>query len=200
MLSSGEEKAWDMLSKLDPPAVCRNTFARFDLSRGYYLIRSFCNDFCVIPAQKLMKSNSSEGETILKKYGYFFSHSCLWYLVHAKDLPLSGRLIKPSDIKGGGMFFRGSHVLPLDNLAKKYGDDKQAFLQRGKDLCAKVQHYGDASIQLLPLPRIPVTIILWGKDDEFPARADLLFDSTCELQLPLDIIWSIAMLSVLVMM
>jgi hypothetical protein len=50
------------------------------------------------------------------------------------------------------------------------------------------------------MPRIPVTLILWLKDEEFHPRADLLLDSTCELQLPLDIIWSIAMMSVLVMM
>lgn len=66
-------------------------------------------------------------------------------------------------------------------------------------MCKK-QHYGDASIELFPFPRMPVTIILWEKDDEFPARADLVFDSTCEMQLPIDIIWSIAMLCVLVMM
>jgi hypothetical protein len=57
-----------------------------------------------------------------------------------------------------------------------------------------------SSLKLLPMPRIPVAIILWLEDEEFPPRAVLLLDSTCELQLPLDIIWSIAMMSVLVTM
>lgn len=199
MLSSGVEKAWTILGKLDPSAVSNNAIVSYDSTDGYY-IRSFCFDFYVKPPLKNISSDSSEGEMILKKYGYFFCHSCLWYLVYAKDLPFSKKLVTPSDIKGGSMFFRGSHVLPLDNLAKKYSNDKQAFLQKGQGLCAKKQHYGDASIELFPFPRIPVTIILWEKDDEFPARADLLFDSTCEMQLPIDIIWSIAMLCVLVMM
>ncbi|MBI3593004.1 MAG: DUF3786 domain-containing protein, partial [Nitrospirae bacterium] len=46
----------------------------------------------------------------------------------------------------------------------------------------------------------PVALILWAADEEFPSRVDLLFDSTCELQLPLDIIWSIAMMSLLLML
>jgi hypothetical protein len=50
------------------------------------------------------------------------------------------------------------------------------------------------------MPRIPVTLILWLSDKEFPAQADFLFNSTCEIQLPLDILWSIAMMSVLVML
>ena len=60
--------------------------------------------------------------------------------------------------------------------------------------------YGDASLQLLPLPRIPISLTLWLEDDEFPARVDIMFDSTCELQLPTDIIWSVAMMSALVML
>lgn len=121
-------------------------------------------------------------------------------MINAKDIPHTGRLIKLNNIKGGEMFFRGSHVLPLESVAKRYEDDKESFIKRGIELCAEVLNYGDASIKLLPMPRIPVTLILWFKDEEFPPRADLLLDSTCELQLPLDIIWSIAMMSVLVMM
>ncbi|MDO9287659.1 MAG: DUF3786 domain-containing protein, partial [Thermodesulfovibrionales bacterium] len=112
----------------------------------------------------------------------------------------SGRLIKPSDIKGGSLFFRGTHALPLDKIAEKYGSDKPAFIERSVRLNGKLLNYGDAAVELLPMPHIPATLILWLSDDEFPARADLLFDSTCEQHLPLDIMWSIAMLSTLVML
>jgi hypothetical protein len=200
MLSSGEEKAWEILRGLDPFDVCRNASVSFDEKDKSYILRSFCIDFSVIPEEKIIKSSTCQGETIIKKYGYFFIHSCLWYLINAKDIPLTERLIKPVNIKGGEMFFRGSHVLPLDNMAKKYGDDKEAFIKRGEELCAEVLEYGDASLKLLPMPRIPVTLILWLEDEEFPPRADLLLDSSCELQLPLDILWSIAMLSMLVML
>lgn len=200
MTSSGEEKAWEILRGLDPSVVCRNASVAFDEKGGYYILKSFCTDFSVSPEERIIKSLAPLGETIIKKYAYFFNHSCLWYLINAKDIPPTGRLLKPVNIKGGEMFFRGSHALPLESMAKRYEDDKEAFIKRGIELCAEVLNYGDASIKLLPMPRIPVTLILWLKDEEFPPRADLLLDSTCELQLPLDIIWSIAMMSVLVMM
>ena len=98
------------------------------------------------------------------------------------------------------VFFGGCHALPLENLAQRYGDDKAAFLKKGEEICAALPSYGDASLKLFPFPRIPVFLILWLKDEEYPPRADLLFDSTCEAQVPLDIIWSIAMVSELVMM
>ncbi|HXX58815.1 MAG TPA: DUF3786 domain-containing protein, partial [Thermodesulfovibrionales bacterium] len=132
--------------------------------------------------------------------GYFFKLSALWYLVNAKDISLTGRLIKPANLKGGELFFRGTHLLPLDAVAGRYGNDVTGFLKRCEDLSGDRTDYGDASMRLLPLPRIPVVLILWKGDEEFPPRTDLLFDSTCELQLPLDIIWSIAMMSLLVLL
>jgi hypothetical protein len=199
VISSGEEKAWDMLSGINHSIIRKSASVAFDEKSGSYILRSFCMDFHVNSGKRTIRGCDPSGENIIRKYGYFFNHSCLWYLIHTKDIPLTGRLVKPANIKGGEMFFRGSHVIPLNNLANKYGDDREAFTKRGGELCAEVLNFGDASLKLLPMPRIPVILILWLGDEEFPPRADLLLDSSCELQLPIDIIWSVAMLSVLVM-
>ena len=61
-------------------------------------------------------------------------------------------------------------------------------------------NYGDASIRLPAFPKVPVYIILFKSDGEFSVRSDLLFDSTCSLQLPEDILWSIAMMGVMIML
>ena len=116
------------------------------------------------------------------------------------DIPLTGSLVQPGNVKGGDIFFRGTHVLPLDKLALKYGNDTGGFLKRGTDLGGVPMNYGDASVKLFPFPRLPVVLILWQEDDEFPSRADILFDSTCEFHLALDILWSTAMESLLIMM
>ena len=200
MKSPGVEKAWELLKKLDPSVVCRNASVTYDDKINSYTLRSFCTDFSINPHERSIKSTTSQGEMLITRYGYFFIHSCLWYLIHAKDIPITGRLIKPENLKGGELFFRGSHVLPLDKIAGKYGDNREDFIKRGRETCAEVSTYGDASLQLLPMPRIPVLLILWLNDEEFPPRVDLLFDSSCELHLPLDILWSIAMFSVLVML
>ncbi|MFA4827860.1 MAG: DUF3786 domain-containing protein [Thermodesulfovibrionales bacterium] len=202
---TGEERAWGILSSLDPLDVCRK--AGVSYKNGAYVLSSFGMGFSVSPREKILKNISPvgidsqrEGEGLLKKYSYFYNLSVLCYLINAKDIPLSGRLIKPSDIKGGSLFFRGAHALPLDKIAEKYGGDKPAFIEKSRSLNGKLLNYGDASVELLPMPHIPATLILWLSDDEFPARVDLLFDSTCEQHLPLDIMWSIAMMSVLVML
>lgn len=200
MVSPGADKAWDLLQGLDHSVVCRNASVAFDQNSGSYIVPSFCYDFYVNTTDRTIKGSAATGEYILKKYDYFFVHSCLWYLIYVRDIPLSDKLIQPVNIKGGDVFFRGSHALPLENLALRYGDDKAAFLNQGERLYAALSSHGDASLKLFPFPKIPVFLILWLKDEEYPPRADLLFDSTCEAQVPLDIIWSIAMVSLLVML
>jgi len=197
---TGEEKAWESLRKLSPDEVCARTDSAFDTTSGLYTIRSFGKDILISPLEKRIFSHSPGSDMLLQRLGYFFTFSALCYLTLAKDTLVTGRLIKPANMKSGQLFFRGSHVLPLDKLAQKFGNELDVFLKKGGELCGERLNYGDASLRLLPLPRVPVVLILWKEDDEFPPRAELLLDSSVEIQLPIDVVWSIAMLSLLVML
>jgi len=194
---AGENKAWELLAASDPAPVCARAGVGFDPGDGTYLIPSFGRVFIVDPAGRLIFSREPEGENFLKRYAYFFRLSVLWYLVKAAPVCPSGSLVKPSGLPGGEIFFKGSHVLPLAALAAKYAARPEAFLAAGDALGGTPAAYGDAAFVLSPLPKVPTTVLLWTADDEFPARADLLFDATCSQHLPLDILWSVAMLSIL---
>ncbi|MGE5809211.1 MAG: DUF3786 domain-containing protein [Nitrospirota bacterium] len=195
----GEAKAWETLSGLRPKDVCSGAKAVYDSSTGIYGIQSFGIEFAVSPADRLISSNDPLSSIFLGRYKDFFRLSLLWYMTNAKDIPASGRLIRPLDVKGGQRFFSGTHVLPLDRIQEKFGRDKLGFIERGMKFGAEIAAIGDAAIRLYPLPRVPVTTILWLEDDEFPSRATLFFDSTVDFQISLsDIVWSVAMMTSLV--
>ncbi len=199
-MPAGEELAWETLLQLDPADVCRQAEVTFDESKGAYTLKSFLQDVFVSVKDKCISGDSSIGDLLINEHGDLSRISMLMYLIHAKDIPISGGLVKPDDMPGGEIFQRGAHVLPLNMVAEKYGSDIRAFIRKGSELGGERLDYGDASIRLLPLPRVPVSIILWGKDKEFPARCSLLLDSTCRFQVPIDIIWSTALLSVLMLL
>jgi hypothetical protein len=199
-MASGTESAWKALEQLPSEQVCRNARAQCAPGGDAYLLACFGQDIRVCPARHELTADSPVASALLGKFRYFSELAILWYLAGAREIPLSGKLIRPSDLKAGQIFATGSHVLPLDKLAQKYGNNVEGFLERGRALCGEDAGLGDASLRLFPLPRVPAVLVLWRECEEFRARADLLFDSTCELHLPQDMVWATAMLSVLIMM
>ncbi|MBF0488514.1 MAG: DUF3786 domain-containing protein [Nitrospirae bacterium] len=198
-MQGGEDKGWERLSGHNPDDVCKRGLVAFDSSSWCYTIRSFKWDFDFRPKDRTITCASPDGEAFLQRLGDFYRLSSLWYLNSTKDIPLTNQLVMPQNLSGGEIFFRGSHVLPLARLAAMYESSKEGFLSRGASLGGVAASYGDVAIVLSPYPKIPVTLILWLKDDEFPARAECLLDTSSEFHLPIDIIWMVSMMCVLMM-
>jgi hypothetical protein len=196
----GEDKAWEILSTLRPEEVCRAASVSYDAASENYTMTAFGMEFSISAKNRSITSEAPGSNVLLQKLGYFFRLSTLWYLVSSRDIACTGRPVKLQSIRGGEIFTKGSHVLPLEPLAGRYGKDREGFIRKGMSLGGEPIHLGDVALRLYPLPRIPVILSLWLEDEEFPARTDLLFDSTCDLQLPTDLIWSVAMMSALVML
>jgi hypothetical protein len=196
----GEDKAWQLLASMSPEAVCRAADASYDSSTSSYTVKSLGMDVVVSVPERSLTTATEGSAVLLQRLGYFSRLSILWYLVSVKDVACTGTPVKLENIPGGDIFTRGSHVLPLDKVAQKYGRDKAGFIEKGKRLGGEITKGGDASIRLLPLPRIPVVLTLWLEDEEFPPRVDLFFDSTCSTQMPLDMLWSVAMMSLLILL
>ena len=201
-IQHGEEKAWNEICGLPRADVCGRTGAVFDEIAGAYKIRSFGREFYVNPCDMLISSVKPDENLFLGKLKDFFRMAVLWYMNSARDIPQTGRLVRPVDVKGGHRFSAGTHVLPLDAIAAKYAKDPEGFISRGLFYGVEVlKGYGDAAIRFYPLPRVPVTMLLWREDEEFPAKAELFFDSTCEFQLALsDVVWAVAMMCSIVML
>ena len=197
---SGEAQAWVILGGLDPEDIGSRAGIGFDRESGSYILESFAQDIFISLKDKRMFGSSPISDCLLHKLGRYSRLSVLYYLIGARDIPLSGKLVKPDDMSGGLIYLKGTHALPLDKLAERYGSDISGFLNRGRELGGEPLSYGDASLRLFPFPVIPVVLIIWKGDDEFPPRANLLFDATCEAHLTSDVIWSTAMMSVLMML
>jgi hypothetical protein len=130
-----------------------------------------------------------------------YSHlAILEYLLRARKVSHLGRLIKPESLPGGQIYAKGTHILPLEGLTEMYGHNRGAFVARGRSLDGSELDFGDASVHLQPLAQLPVALILWEPDDEFPARTDFLFYNGCKGQLAPDIMWAIAMMTIALML
>lgn len=195
----GEARAWDVLSRQRPEDVARRARASYDPAVRRYVLRVFNGTLSVFPKERRIEAHCAITHVLLDDICLYSRLPILWYLIQAQDVPLSGTLVDPGHTNGGLFFGKGAHALPLGELADKYDGDTRAFLRRGAQLGADLLAFGDASLRLFPLPKVPVVLVVWRSDEEFPARAHLLFDSTYAAHLPIDIAWSTAMMTVLLM-
>ncbi len=188
--------AWDALCALEPDVVCKNALVEFDPQTSTYKVKCFGYEFHADTKNRTLACADDGGGIFSGKFKEYLRLALLMYLASAKDIPASGRLTKPSDVKGGHIYVHGTHKLPLGDLAEVFRSDIKGFLHKGKSFGAEpVEGIGDAAICLYPLPRVPVTMMLRVEDPDegFPPEARVFFDSTLDFQVAPDVGWSLAM-------
>jgi hypothetical protein len=180
---------WERLSQADPHDVCRRSGAQFDEDTGSYVVSFLQERYRVGPlttnVELLSGSALSAGPSIDLQV------ILITYLLNAHAIPLADRLVAGSSLKGGKTFFQGAHRFPVEPLVERYGINPTGFLDKGLSMGAQQERYGDAGLRFLALPRVPVVMVLWQGDEEYPARLSVLFDASIAQHLPLDAIYAL---------
>lgn len=178
---------WAQLEGEIPEEICRRALVSYGHEQGFLL--PFLNQtFQILPKTRSIVPLYSHAPKIKS---FELDLIILTYLLRVQAMEMSEKMVNEKQIPGGEAFFRGPHSLNTRPMEEVFGEDREAFLSAGRRLNGKVRDLGDAAICLPVLPRIPVTLILWEKDDEFPAQITVNFDSTISSHLPLDIIWAV---------
>ena len=127
MVWPGEKKAWDILSGLKSRDVTTNANVLFNSNDSTYELNCLGQDIIISLMERNIFSKSTLGKLLVNELAEYSSLSILRYLIHSLDLPFSGQFVRPSDLPGGDIFVRGTHVLPLDKLAEYFGNNIDAF-------------------------------------------------------------------------
>jgi hypothetical protein len=178
------EGLWEQLVKLNGGETAKRAKCQYLTDPERYVVTLLSTEYVVHLSDKQIFSTRPDSSPTPAE---FLEQLCLLaYLISAQDLPLSNKLVGPEHLPTGQFFFRGLHSLPTGKLEKAFGKSPERLYEVSERFGAKRREFGDVSIELQALPRIPVTIVIWGGDEEFDARASILFDQTAGNQMPLD--------------
>ena len=180
---------WERLSQLHPTDVCNRTEAIYNPAREGFILPVYNLRYLVIPKTRKILRVEWNDRTVEEELQPFFYLMTLVYLTEAKDAKPTHTWVSEKDLLGGSTFFRGPHSLQIGALEELYGKDPDGFLRAGRRLGGGEILYGDKGFALEVFPKVPLAYILWKGDEEFPAKLGVLFDSTIQSHLPLDIIW-----------
>jgi hypothetical protein len=102
----------------------------------------------------------------------------LYYLRQADGTPTADRWIGYRELPGGSFYSQAFQGYSGDRLSRLYGDKTEAYTQAAHTLDGiLLTDLPGIAFSFLPLPRIRLASILYPGDDEFPARASILFDA-----------------------
>ncbi|PIU31869.1 MAG: hypothetical protein COT06_05830 [Syntrophobacteraceae bacterium CG07_land_8_20_14_0_80_61_8] len=106
------------------------------------------------------------------------------YLLTADGAPPTGELITYRQVPDGHFYFDAFQRRARDPFLKGFGAQPELFRACAEKLGGVPVENGDLGMRFQVLPRVPIQIILWFGDDEFPPEASLLFDANVSGYLP----------------
>jgi len=114
----------------------------------------------------------------------------LHYMMAPAMPALTGQWIAYREIPGAAFYFDAFVKRAVKPLKKVFGDNLDAFARAAQKLHLQKIESGDLGFECRVLPGIPLQLILWGTDDEFPAEANILFDKNIgHILSPEDVAW-----------
>jgi hypothetical protein len=102
----------------------------------------------------------------------------MYYLREADGTPMAEHWIGYRELPGGNFYAQAFQGYSGDRLAHVYGNMPESYIKAAQSLEGiTLTGLPGVAYAFLPLPRIRLASILFPGDDEFPARASVLFDA-----------------------
>ena len=119
----------------------------------------------------------------------------LHYMLAPGAHPLAGQWVAYREIPGASFYFSAFVKRAIDPLKNVFGQNLIGLSKAAAVLNGKPIEPGDVGFEFEVLPNVPLQVIVYAADEEFPAEANILFDRTIgEILSPEDIAWLAGML------
>ena len=110
----------------------------------------------------------------------------LYHLSTTDGAPLTGRWISFRELPDGGFYHQAFQGYTGNRLVGHFRNDLEAVRQAAIRLGGQEESSGDAGFRFAVLPRVPLLLVYWLGDEEFPPTARILFDASAGHHLPVD--------------
>lgn len=110
----------------------------------------------------------------------------LYYFARADGAPVSGRWISFAELPDGRFYNPAFQSYTGAELGRAFGNDLPVLEGAASQLHGVAQPLGDRAFAFDVLPRLPLLLVCWTGDEDFPPACRLLFDASAPHYLPTD--------------
>jgi hypothetical protein len=90
----------------------------------------------------------------------------------------SSQLISFAQLPGGTVYQNAFNRRAVQPIERVFGSAPETLYKAAELLDAQKLDYGDYSVKIYALPLVPISVVLWSSESEFPTSANILFDSS----------------------
>ncbi len=112
----------------------------------------------------------------------------LYYYSTASGAPIQGEWVSFADLPDGRFYNQAFQGYTGSELGRFFQSDaarlKQAVTSSGGVLVPDAP--GDLAYRFMALPRVPLLLVYWQGDEDFPSSYQVLFDAAADRYLPTD--------------
>ena len=173
------DKAIAKLSQADPKNICLNSAVIFNREQNSFILPYLNKKYLVNHRNGEVKS-VVDGRGVSIQMQILFLH----YLSQAQGSELQEKWITFKELPGGQIYVEPYQNRTIRPLLKYFGEKPEKFAELAIELGGKASSFGDISMIMRPLPRVPIMFVLWEGDEEFPASANILYDAVAPDYLP----------------
>jgi hypothetical protein len=166
----------DDLAAIDPVVLAAHTgttLQRSEQGLQYFELPYIGHNYH-ISYPEFEARDSKTGEECWAGLRFLFLH----YFHTADGTPLSHRWIAYRELPDGMFYFHAFQGYTGTRLLKEFDNDLERFRQASLKADGEAISHGDAGYMFWPLPKLPMAVVYWFGDDEFPPNASVLFDAS----------------------
>jgi hypothetical protein len=100
------------------------------------------------------------------------------YLTHADGTSLRGKPITFQELGWVANYYPTFFSRVVKPLISGFGASSERLLDTAVKFGGLKAAFGDMAVTIPAFARVPITVVIWKGDDEFPANANILFDKS----------------------
>lgn len=167
-------KFWQDVKKRNPEEITAARRITYNKETEEFTVRYFGEEYLL----------DSHQETIYRKKDgkvpdIMDAIIILNYLAYAQLLPeTEPRWVSIKEIPGCMIFYSAFQKTALMPLIQAFGKRPEALVEVAPKFGGAKAQFGDASAVFQAFPEIPLCVVVWAGDEEVPANATILYDSS----------------------
>jgi len=168
--------AHGQLAKIDDiEQQCLKSGARYQVTDSRkVIIIEYLNQSYQITLPDIDISLKDSEEKVLLRDKILILH----YLTLAKGTPIANKIIAYKELPEGASYFPTFYKRAIKPLLDYFGKQPHLLVDAAAKLGGQKVDYGDVSVTINAFSRVPITLVLWRGDEEFPPEGNIIFDST----------------------